>query len=86
VLQKNWKSLIQAGKQVQVSDDPKRYATLVVEPLERGFGMTLGNALRRVLLSSLQGAAVTSIQIEGVCQSFRLFWRSRRRNGIILNI
>lgn len=45
-------------------------ATLVIEPLERGFGMTLGNALRRVLLSSLQGAAVTSVQIEGVLHEF----------------
>ncbi len=70
MLQKNWKSLIQAGKQVQTSSDPKRFATLVVEPLERGFGLTLGNALRRVLLSSLQGAAVTSLQIEGVLHEF----------------
>ncbi len=70
MLQKNWKSLIQAGKQVQASNDPKRFATLTVEPLERGFGLTLGNALRRVLLSSLQGAAVTSIQIEGVLHEF----------------
>jgi DNA-directed RNA polymerase subunit alpha len=45
-------------------------ATLTAEPLERGFGLTLGNALRRVLLSSLQGAAVTSIQIEGVLHEF----------------
>jgi DNA-directed RNA polymerase subunit alpha len=43
---------------------------VVAEPLERGFGLTLGNALRRVLLSSLQGAAVTSIQIEGVLHEF----------------
>lgn len=70
MLQKNWKSLIQAGKQVQASSDPSRFATLVVEPLERGFGLTLGNALRRILLSSLQGAAVTSIQIEGVLHEF----------------
>jgi len=70
VLQKNWKSLIQAAKQVQASADPQRTATLVVEPLERGFGLTLGNALRRILLSSLQGAAVTSIQIEGVLHEF----------------
>jgi DNA-directed RNA polymerase subunit alpha len=45
-------------------------ATVVAEPLERGFGLTLGNALRRVLLSSLQGAAVTSIQIDGVLHEF----------------
>ncbi len=87
MLQKNWKSLIQAGKQVQVSDDPKRFATLVVEPLERGFGMTLGNALRRVLLSSLQGAAVTSIQIEGVLHEFSSVPGVREDvTDIILNI
>ncbi len=87
MLQKNWKSLIQAGKQVQVSDDPKRQATLVVEPLERGFGMTLGNALRRILLSSLQGAAVTSIQIEGVLHEFSSVPGVREDvTDIILNI
>ena len=47
-----------------------RFATFVVEPLERGFGNTLGNALRRVLLSSLPGAAVTSIKIEGIQHEF----------------
>jgi DNA-directed RNA polymerase subunit alpha len=47
-----------------------RVATLVAEPLERGFGLTLGNALRRVLLSSLQGAAITSIQLDGVLHEF----------------
>jgi len=87
VLQKNWKSLIQAGKQVQTSEDPKRFATLVIEPLERGFGMTLGNALRRVLLSSLQGAAVTSLQIEGVLHEFSSVPGVREDvTDIILNI
>jgi DNA-directed RNA polymerase subunit alpha len=70
VLQKNWQSLIQANKQLQDSSNSASHATLVVEPLERGFGNTLGNALRRVLLSSLQGAAVTAIQIEGVLHEF----------------
>ncbi len=69
MLQKNWKALIQANKQVQTSDDPN-VATLVVEPLERGFGLTLGNALRRILLSSLQGASITSIHIDGVLHEF----------------
>ena len=55
---------------MEPGDDPKRVATVVAEPLERGFGLTLGNALRRVLLSSLQGAAVTSMQIEGVLHEF----------------
>ncbi|MDD5586573.1 MAG: DNA-directed RNA polymerase subunit alpha [Alphaproteobacteria bacterium] len=70
MLQKNWKALIQANKQVHPSGDAKRQATLVIEPLERGFGMTLGNALRRILLSSLQGAAVTALQIDGVLHEF----------------
>jgi DNA-directed RNA polymerase subunit alpha len=70
MLQKNWKQLIQANKQVQATGSGSHNATLVVEPLERGFGTTLGNALRRVLLSSLQGAAVTAMQIDGVLHEF----------------
>ena len=50
---------------VEMSDD-NRYGKFVIEPLERGFGLTLGNSLRRVLLSSLPGAAVTSIRVDGV--------------------
>src|SRR5499426_3568510 len=58
-IQKNWQELIRPNKlQVAAGADPKREATVVAEPLERGFGVTLGNALRRILLSSLQGAAV----------------------------
>ena len=71
MIQKNWQELIKPTKlEVIPGDDAKRFATVVAEPLERGFGMTLGNALRRVLLSSLQGAAVTSIQIDGVLHEF----------------
>ncbi len=70
MLQKNWKQLIQANKRINTGDDAARGATLMAEPLERGFGTTLGNALRRVLLSSLQGAAVTAIQIDGVLHEF----------------
>jgi DNA-directed RNA polymerase subunit alpha len=71
VIQKNWQTLIKPKQlQVEPGDDPARFATVVAEPLERGFGLTLGNALRRVLLSSLQGAAVTSVQIEGVLHEF----------------
>ena len=55
MIQKNWKELIKPGKlDIEPGDDPKREATIVAEPLERGFGLTLGNAIRRVLLSSLQ--------------------------------
>jgi DNA-directed RNA polymerase subunit alpha len=71
LLQRNWQTLIKPKQlSVEPGDDPKRVATVVAEPLERGFGLTLGNALRRVLLSSLQGTAVTSMQIEGVLHEF----------------
>src|SRR5437879_12176634 len=71
VIQKNWQALIKPKQlAVEHGDDPKRVATAVAEPLERGFGLTLGNALRRVLLSSLQGAAITAVQIEGVLHEF----------------
>ncbi|WP_454718818.1 DNA-directed RNA polymerase subunit alpha [Caulobacter segnis] len=55
---------------IETGADASRKARLVAEPLERGLGVTLGNALRRVLLSSLQGAAVTAIQIDGVVHEF----------------
>ncbi len=71
VIQKNWKELTRPDKlQISAGDDPKRTATMVAGPLERGFGTTLGNALRRVLLSSLQGAAVTAVHIDGVLHEF----------------
>ena len=71
VVQRNWTELIRPSTlQLEAGSDPARITTVVAEPLERGFGLTLGNALRRILLSSLQGAAVTSIQIEGVLHEF----------------
>jgi len=71
VLKKNWTELIKPNKlEIQPGVDAERTAKVVAEPLERGFGLTLGNALRRILLSSLQGAAVTSIQIDGVLHEF----------------
>ncbi len=71
MIQKNWQELIKPTKlDIVPGNDPARVATIVAEPLERGFGLTLGNALRRVLLSSLQGAAVTAIQIDGVLHEF----------------
>jgi DNA-directed RNA polymerase subunit alpha len=71
VLQKNWQELIKPAKlQVTPGRDSKRFGVVVAEPLERGFGLTLGNALRRVLLSSLQGAAVTTVHIDGVLHEF----------------
>ena len=71
MIQKNWQELIKpTSLTVKDSDDNRHIATIVAEPLERGFGITLGNALRRILLSSLQGAAVTSIRIGGVLHEF----------------
>ena len=71
MIQKNWQELIKPNKlNVEAGQDPDCFATVVAEPLERGFGLTLGNALRRVLLSSLHGAAVTSVQIDGVLHEF----------------
>lgn len=71
MIQKNWQELIKPnGMTIESGADPLRKAKIVVEPLERGYGMTLGNGLRRVLLSSLQGGAVTSIQLEGVLHEF----------------
>jgi DNA-directed RNA polymerase subunit alpha len=70
VLDRNWRSLIETQKHIEPTNTPLRSATLVLEPLERGFGMTLGNALRRVLLSSLLGAAVKAIRIDGVLHEF----------------
>ena len=70
-IHKNWQDLIRpTGLVITPGADPRRFATAVAEPLERGFGLTLGNALRRVLMSSLQGAAITSIQIDGVLHEF----------------
>ncbi|GAB4123843.1 MAG: DNA-directed RNA polymerase subunit alpha [Rhodothalassiaceae bacterium] len=71
MIHKNWQELIKPNAlEIIPGADKKRRAKVVAEPLERGFGQTLGNALRRVLLSSLQGGAVTSIQIEGVLHEF----------------
>ena len=68
---RNWRSLIRPrGVEVQSGQDPNTYAKIVARPLERGFGITLGNALRRVMLSSLQGAAITAIKIDGVLHEF----------------
>ncbi len=88
MVQKNWQELIKPNKlDVNTGRDPKRVATLVAEPLERGFGQTLGNALRRVLLSSLQGAAINSVQVDGVLHEFSSISGVREDvTDIILNI
>ena len=71
MLQKNWMELIKPNKMdVNVEQNNGRSGVIIAEPLERGFGLTLGNSLRRILLSSLQGAAVTSIKVKGVVHEF----------------
>ena len=88
MLQKNWTDLIKPNKlDIEPGLNPARQATIVAEPLERGFGLTLGNAMRRILLSSLQGAAVTSVQIEGVLHEFSSIPGVREDiTDIVLNI
>lgn len=71
MIEKNWQELIKPPKLVvEPGIDPLRRATVIAEPLERGFGLTLGNSIRRILLSFLQGAAVTAVQIDGVLHEF----------------
>jgi len=70
VIDKNWKALIKPNKLEITSNEDKSIAKVIAEPLEKGFGQTIGNSLRRILLSSIQGAAVTAIQIDGVLHEF----------------
>ena len=88
VIAKNWQELKKPNQlDVRPGGDGKRKATFVAEPLERGFGLTLGNALRRVLLSSLQGAAVTAIKIDGVLHEFSSLVGVREDvTDIVLNV
>jgi DNA-directed RNA polymerase subunit alpha len=87
---KNWQEMKKPNaleKKPAGGGDARRKATFVAEPLERGFGLTLGNSLRRVLLSSLQGAAVTSIKIEGVLHEFSSLAGVREDvTDIVLNV
>ena len=70
MITKNWQELIRPTQlDIDPGYDPQRQAKVVAQPLERGFGLTLGNALRRVLLSSLQGAAITAVHIDGALRS-----------------
>lgn len=87
MIQKNWQELIKPSKlEISPSALPNT-GKVVAEPLERGFGLTLGNALRRILLSSLQGAAVTAVQIDGVLHEFSSIEGVREDvTDIILNI
>ena len=71
MIEKNWIELKKPEQRdVKIDENNPNRATITVEPFERGFGVTVGNALRRVLLSSLQGAAITAVHIQGVLHEF----------------
>ncbi|KQT60244.1 MULTISPECIES: DNA-directed RNA polymerase subunit alpha [unclassified Aureimonas] len=87
MISSNWQDLTKPNQVVFKSGGSRTKASLTAEPLERGFGLTLGNALRRVLLSSLQGAAVTAIQIDGVLHEFSSIAGVREDvTDIVLNV
>lgn len=88
MIQKNWTELIKPkGLKMEAGEDTNNTSTVVAQPLERGFGLTLGNALRRVLLSSLQGTAVTAIHVDGVLHEFSSIPGVREDvTDIVLNI
>ena len=88
MIEKNWKEIIKPSK-LQVKDDEnnENTSTIIAEPLERGFGVTLGNSLRRILLSSLQGSAITSMYVQGVLHEFSSIPGVREDlTDIILNV
>ncbi len=71
VIARNWRELIRPRRlELEEEESDQHYGRFWCEPLERGFGLTLGNALRRVLLSSLQGAAITNVKVNGVLHEF----------------
>jgi DNA-directed RNA polymerase subunit alpha len=87
ITDKNWKALIKPNKLDISSNEDKSIAKVIAEPLEKGFGQTIGNTLRRILLSSIQGAAVTAVQIDGVLHEFSSIKGVREDvTDIVLNV
>ena len=87
VVDKNWKNLIKPSKIDVQSAENKSVAKIVAEPLEKGYALTLGNSLRRILLSSIQGSAVTAVQIDGVLHEFSSIKGVREDvTDIVLNV
>ena len=84
---KNWKALIKPSKIDVKTHENKSIATIPAEPLEKGYGLTIGNSLRRILLSSIRGTAVTGIQIDGVLHEFSSIKGVREDvTDIVLNV
>ncbi len=87
LIARNWRELIRPRVLEPAGDGSPTYWRVACEPLERGFGVTLGNALRRVLLSSLQGAAITAVRITGVLHEFSTIPGVREDvSDIVLNL
>ena len=86
MLTRNWRDLIRPrGIQVEQETLTDFYGKFTCEPLERGYGITLGNSLRRVLLSSLQGAAITAIKVERLARSSITAWEPWRTGTIFFH-
>ena len=84
MIEKNWKEIIKPSKlEVKEEKNLEFTSTIIAEPLERGYGVTIGNALRRILLSSLQGAAITSVQIDNVLHEFSSVAGVRDRKSVV---
>ncbi len=87
IISHNWKDLIKPGKLNIQSSKDKSLTTVVAEPLEKGYALTIGNSLRRILLSSIQGSAITAIQIDGVLHEFSSIKGVREDvTDIVLNV
>ena len=87
VVDKNWKNLIKPSRIDVQNGEDKSVAKIVAEPLEKGYALTLGNSLRRILLSSIQGSAVTAVQIDGVLHEFSSIKGVREDvTDIVLNV
>jgi len=86
-INQNWKALIKPTKLNVKSNEDKTTTTVIAEPLEKGYALTLGNSLRRILLSSIQGSAITAIQIDGVLHEFSSIKGVREDvTDIVLNV
>ena len=87
IISHNWKDLIKPNKLNIQSSDDKSLTTVTAEPLEKGYALTIGNSLRRILLSSIQGSAITAIQIDGVLHEFSSIKGVREDvTDIVLNV
>ena len=87
IINHNWKDLIKPSKLNIKSNEDKSLTTVIAEPLEKGYALTIGNSLRRILLSSIQGSAITAIQIDGVLHEFSSIKGVREDvTDIVLNV